>query len=94
MDVFCDVQSWVSAAQLYGDNVGTITLTKNTKHNTRVKHIDIRHHYIREHVDNGDIVVHHIPTSDNLADMFMKTLGTVDFLILHSIWTSHAAMHY
>jgi Reverse transcriptase (RNA-dependent DNA polymerase) len=64
-------------AQLYGDNTGAITLTKNTKHNTHVKHINIRHHYIRERMDDGDIVVHHIPTSDNLADMFTKTLGKV-----------------
>jgi hypothetical protein len=28
-------------AQLYGDNVGAIMLTKNAKHNTHVKHIDI-----------------------------------------------------
>jgi hypothetical protein len=64
-------------AQLYGDNAGAIALTKNTKHNARVKHIDIRHHYIRERVDDGDIVVHHIPTADNLADIFTKTLGKV-----------------
>jgi hypothetical protein len=33
-------------AWLYRDNVGAITLTKNTKHNACMKHIDIRHHYI------------------------------------------------
>jgi hypothetical protein len=64
-------------ARLYGDNVGAIALTKNTKHNARVKHIDIRHHYIRERVDDGDIVVDHIPSADNLADIFTKTLGKV-----------------
>ena len=64
-------------ALLYRDNAGAITLTKNTKHNARVKHINIRHYYIHERVDDGDIVVQHVPTSDNLADIFMKTLGKV-----------------
>jgi hypothetical protein len=63
--------------RLYGDNAGAIALTKNTKHNARVKHIDIRHHYIRERVDDGDIIVEHIPSADNLADIFTKTLGKV-----------------
>ena len=31
---------------LYNDNLGAVALTKNTKHNSRVKHIDIRHHFI------------------------------------------------
>jgi hypothetical protein len=64
-------------ACLYGDNAGAIALTKNTKHNAHIKHIDIRHHYIRERVDDGDIVVHQIPTSDNIADIFTKPLGRV-----------------
>jgi hypothetical protein len=62
---------------LYGDNTGAIALTKNTKHNARVKHIDIQHHYIREQVDDGDIIVDHIPSADNLVDVFTKTLGKV-----------------
>jgi hypothetical protein len=31
---------------LYNDNAGAVALTKNTKHNLRLKHIDIRHHFI------------------------------------------------
>lgn len=64
-------------AMLYGDNAGSIALTKNTKGNSRVKHIDIRHHYIRERVEEGDIAVEYVPTEDNIADLFTKSLGRV-----------------
>jgi hypothetical protein len=57
--------------------VGAIALTKNTKHNACMKHINIHHHYIQEQVDDGDIVMDHIPLADNLADIFIKTLGKV-----------------
>jgi hypothetical protein len=62
-------------ALLYNDNAGAVSLTKNTKGNTRVKHIDVRHHYVRDLVEDGKIVIHHIPSSDNLADIFTKPLG-------------------
>lgn len=64
-------------ATLYGDNSGSIALTKNTKHNSRVKHIDIRHHYIREHVEDGDIQVIYVPSNENLADVFTKPLPRI-----------------
>lgn len=64
-------------ATLYNDNAGAVSLTKNTKGNTHVKHIDVRHHYIRDLVEGRKIIVHHIPSSDNLADIFTKPLGRV-----------------
>ena len=69
-------------AVLYGDNTGAVCLTENTKHNARVKHIDIRHHYIRERVKEGDIHVNHIPSKDNLADLLTKPLSKHDHLRL------------
>jgi hypothetical protein len=62
---------------LYNDNSGAVALTKNTKHNSHVKHIDIRHHFIRECVENGDIFVLHVSSANNLADLFTKALGCV-----------------
>ena len=60
---------------LYNNNAGAVSLTKNTKGNTCVKHIDVRHHYVRDMVEHGRIAIHHIPSSDNLADIFTKPLG-------------------
>lgn len=42
---------------LYNNNSGAIALTKNTKHNSHIKHINIQHHFIHECVENGEISV-------------------------------------
>src|SRR5277367_1503505 len=57
-----------------GDNRGAIALTKNTKDHGKVKHIDIRHHYIRELLRSGIIILEQVPSADNLADLFTKPL--------------------
>jgi transposase InsO family protein len=57
-----------------GDNRGAIALTKNTKDHGKVKHIDIRHHYIRELLRSGAIALEQVPSADNLADIFTKPL--------------------
>jgi hypothetical protein len=62
---------------LYNNNSGAVALTRNTKHNSRVKHIDIRHHFIHDCIENGDITVLHVPSTDNLANLLTKALGRV-----------------
>ena len=57
-----------------GDNRGAIALTKNTKDHSKVKHIDIRHHYIRDLLKSGTITLEQVPSADNLADLFTKPL--------------------
>ena len=57
-----------------GDNRGAIALTKNTKDHRKVKHIDIRHHYIWELLQSGVITIEQVPSSENLANLFMKPL--------------------
>jgi hypothetical protein len=60
---------------LKGDNKGAIALTKNTKDHGKVKHINIRHHYIRELLKAGTIATEHVSSTDNLADLFTKPLA-------------------
>ena len=58
-----------------GDSRGAIALTKTTKDHRKVKHIDIRHHYIRELVKSGAILFEQIASTNNLADLFTKPLA-------------------
>ena len=58
-----------------GDSRGAIALAKNTKDHGKVKHIDIRHHYLRELVKSGLILFKQIPSADNVADLFTKPLS-------------------
>ena len=45
----------------------------------RTKHIDIRYHFVRDLIAQGDIAVSKISTHDNPADMMTKTLPTSKF---------------
>jgi len=56
------------------DNTAAEDLAHNPEHHARTKHIDRRHYYIRECVENLQIRVPHVPTAENLADFFTKPL--------------------
>ena len=60
---------------IYCDNSSTICLTKNPIQHSRTKHIDIRHHFLREHVQNGNIVVDFVNTENQVADILTKPLN-------------------
>lgn len=60
--------------RLLVDNQSAIKLVKNPEFHKRTKHIDIRHHFIRERVTDGDIEVIYVPTEGQLADIFTKAL--------------------
>jgi hypothetical protein len=57
---------------VYVDNKGAIFLANNATTGQRTKHIDIRHHYIREHVENGIVVIRFVRSDDNDADLMTK----------------------
>lgn len=59
---------------LYIDNQSAIRLIKNPEFHKRTKHIDIRHHFIREKVEQGDIEVKYVPTNYQRADILTKAL--------------------
>lgn len=40
----------------------------------KTKHIDIRYHALRHYIQEGKVVVSHIPGADNIADLFTKVL--------------------
>ena len=61
------------------DNTSAIDLSKNPVLHSRSKHIDIRHHFLRDHVNKGDIKMTHIETEYNIADIFTKPLGSERF---------------
>lgn len=47
---------------VYCDNTNTINISKNLVQHSRTKHIDIRHHFIRELVENKIIVLEYVTT--------------------------------
>jgi hypothetical protein len=60
------------SCSLYVDNEGAIQLAKNPIHHQRSKHIDIKFHFIREAVRNGQVTFHYVQTGENVADALTK----------------------
>ena len=61
------------------DNESAINIAENPKDHLRTKHIDIRYHFLRDHVEKGDIHIDHIGTDFQLADIFTKPLDEARF---------------
>lgn len=59
---------------LRSDNTSAINISKNPIMHSRTKHIDIRHHFLRDHVLKGDIEFSFIDTQSQLADIYTKPL--------------------
>ena len=54
------------------DSTAAISIIKNPVQHTKTKHIDIRYHFIRDCYEKGMITLQHVPTEDQLADVFTK----------------------
>ena len=66
---------------LYCDNNSTINVSKNSVQHSRTKHIDIRHHFIKELVKNKIFILQHVEIEKQLAYIFIKTLDFVKFIL-------------
>jgi len=64
-----------SPSPIHCDNHSTITLAKDPTFHARSKHIDIRHHFIRDHIENEDLITPYVATNDNVADILTKGLA-------------------
>jgi hypothetical protein len=74
----------LSKVPLLCDNESAIRMADNPVEHSRTKHIDIRHHFLRDHQQKGDIEVYHINTENQLADIFTKPLDEKRFCRLRS----------
>ena len=56
------------------DNESAVKIANNPVQHSRTKHIDIRHHFLRDHVARNDILLCGVRSEDQLADIFTKPL--------------------
>nr|CAN69069.1 hypothetical protein VITISV_007586 [Vitis vinifera] len=61
-------------------NTSAINISKNLVQHSRTKHIEIRHHFLRDHAQKGDITLEFVSTKDQLADIFTKPLSEEQFV--------------
>jgi hypothetical protein len=71
---FEDSESVNPVRILRTDSQSAIDLAENPKHHDRSKHIAIRHHFVREAIENGHIELEYVPSSDMVADALTKAL--------------------
>nr|GEX21387.1 integrase, catalytic region, zinc finger, CCHC-type, peptidase aspartic, catalytic [Tanacetum cinerariifolium] len=59
---------------IYCDSKSAIAISCNPVQQSRTKHIDVRYHFIKEHVEKGTIELYFVKTDYQLADLFTKAL--------------------
>jgi hypothetical protein len=64
------------------DSSSAIRLAKNPVFYGRVKHIKVRHHFFRDHIEKGDIEMKYIETERRLVDILTKPLDATHFVSL------------
>nr|GEZ84342.1 copia protein [Tanacetum cinerariifolium] len=61
------------------DNKGAIDLSKNSVQRSRTKHIEIRHHFLPENIQKGNISIQKVLSEDNIVDILTKPLKRESF---------------
>ncbi|GJZ19810.1 retrovirus-related pol polyprotein from transposon TNT 1-94 [Tanacetum coccineum] len=82
-----DCQSTSGGLQFLGGKlVSSITIACNPVQHSKTKHIDIRYHFIKEHVKKGTVKLYFVETKYQLADLFTKALPKERFeYLVHRI---------
>ncbi|GJY76332.1 hypothetical protein Tco_0481448 [Tanacetum coccineum] len=91
----CQQELWMKQALIDYDirldnipmcyNKGAIDLSKNPVQHSRTKHIKIRHHFLCDNVQKGNIPIEKVPSEDNIADILTKPLKHELFNYLHLV---------
>ena len=75
----------VDPITIFEYNQSTIAMTKNPQHHGKVKHIDIKFHYIREMVTMNKTELKYCKSDKMIADMLTKRIGKIQFTKLKSM---------
>jgi hypothetical protein len=57
------------------DNVGAIYLAQNAVSGPRMKHVDVRYHFVRDYIEDGMVKIVFVKSEDNDSDIYTKNLG-------------------
>ena len=79
-----DFELFFDCVPMFCDNTSAINLTKNPIHHSRTKHIDIKHHFIRDLVQKGEFSINFVCSKNQFADIFTKALPLEQFIYLRS----------
>lgn len=60
--------------EIYCDSKSAVMLARNPVLHNRMKHIEIKHHYIRELLEKGEVTLESCTTEEQIADLMTKSL--------------------
>ena len=75
----------VKPATVFEDNKSAICLVKNPQYQGRAKHIDIKHHFIRNRVQDGDIKLEFCTSEDMIVNILTECLNFYQFAKLRKV---------
>ena len=64
---------------LYCDSESAIHIYHNPVQHSKTKHIALRYHFIKDHVEDDNVEIHFVRSADRLADIFTKSLPEASF---------------
>jgi hypothetical protein len=64
------------------ENISAISIAKNLVFHKKMRYLERRHHFLRDHIEKGDIKMRYIDTERWLADIFTKHLNSSRFAAL------------
>ena len=66
---------------IYCDSESAIRICHNLVQHSKTKHIALRYHFIKDHIEEGNIEIHFVKTTEQLADIFTKAFAEITFII-------------
>jgi hypothetical protein len=73
-DVFCEALKLSGPLMIHCDNKAVLSLCSDRKETKRATHIDVVHHFARDHVASGELFFRHVKSDNNIADCLTKAL--------------------
>lgn len=85
MRLLNEITELSSVPRLLIDNMSAVKLVKNPVFHKRSKHIEVRHFFVREKVEEGQLTVEHVPSESQLADILTKPLCRDTFVKIREL---------